>query len=352
MNLYLSAPIGFTGYGYASLNILTHLMKNNHNVGLSLIGNPNLDSQDQVEYVKKAIDQCHKIDYESTCLKIWHQFDLINRPGNGKYYAFPFFEVDKFNDKEIYHLNFPDELIVSCQWAKNILIDNKITKPINVVPMGVDTKTFDFNISNQTNNYVFITIGKWEKRKAHDVIIECFNSAFTENDNVELWMVTHNPFLNKEEEQFWLSLVEKSKLRQKIRIFPRLPSHESVAELLSYSNCGIYISRGEGWNLELLETMAMNKPVIASNYSAHTEYCNNENSFLVEMNDLEPAIDNKFFFGTSNWGKIDQKQRDQTIEYMKHCYANNITENKPGLATAQKLSWQNTSNLLEGCIKN
>ena len=95
----------------------------------------------------------------------------------------------------------------------------------------------------------------------------------------------------------------------------------------------------------------MNKPVIASNYSAHTEYCDSENSFLVEMNDLEPAIDNKFFFGTSNWGKIDQQQIDQTIEYMKHCYKNNIIENKPGLTTAQKLSWQNTSNLLEGCIK-
>ena len=205
MNLYLSAPIGFTGYGYASLNILTNLMKNNHNVGLSLIGNPNLDSKHQVEYVKKAIDQCHQIDYESTCLKIWHQFDLLTKPGKGKYFAFPFFEVDSFNSREIHSLQFPDEIIVSSSWAKQILQQNKIDKPIHVVPLGVDLSKFNYQQQNKTKNnndkYIFCTIGKWEKRKAHDIIIKCFNSAFENTDNVELWMMCYNPFIGNVNDQ-------------------------------------------------------------------------------------------------------------------------------------------------------
>ena len=345
------SPIGYTGYGYASMNILEQLSQSiQHNIGLTTIGNPNIESNTHGQIVSKAINLSHMIPYDSPAIKIWHQFDLLTRPGNGKYFTFPFFEVDTFNDKEKYHLNFSDEIIVSSQWAKEIIHNNNINKTVHVVPMGVDTNIFNSEISNQTDNYIFITIGKWEKRKAHDTIIECFSNAFNENDNVELWMATHNPFLSKEEENQWLQLIEKSNLRKKIRIFPRLPSHKDLANLISYANCGIYISRGEGWNLELLETMAMNKPVIASNYSAHTEYCNQENSFLVDMPEIETAIDNKWFFGQSNWGKIGQNQIDQTIEYMRYCYKNNINSNENGLKTAKQLSWKNTCDMLVGCM--
>jgi glycosyltransferase involved in cell wall biosynthesis len=138
--------------------------------------------------------------------------------------------------------------------------------------------------------------------------------------------------------------VEQSPLRNKIKVFPRMKTHSNLAELMSYSNCGIYISRGEGWNLELLETMAMDKPVIASNYSAHTEYCNENNSFLVDMDEKELAVDNKWFFGTSQWAKIGQNQIDQTVEHMKYCYTNNVKTNEKGLETAKNLSWQNSAN--------
>lgn len=349
MNIHLMCPVGYTGYGYASVNLLSELSQNN-NVALTTIGNPNIESNDQGKIISKAMNLGHMIPYDAPALKIWHQFDLLNRPGNGKYFAFPFFEVDTFNQKEIYHLNFPDELIVASNWAKQIIEKNNIQKKVHVVPMGVDTSIFDSSLKNQTDNYVFVTIGKWEKRKAHDTIIDCFNAAFSESDNVELWMVTHNPFLSKEEENKWIGLVERCKLKKKIKIFPRLSSHKDLANLISYTNCGIYISRGEGWNMELLETMAMNKPVIASNYSAHTEYCRADNCFLVDMPETELAMDNKWFMGTSNWGKIDSNQISQTIEYMRHCYKNNVNTNENGLKTAKTLSWKNSVDLLLGCI--
>lgn len=345
MNAYLMSPIGYTGYGYASLNILKKAIKNN-NIALNIIGNPNIENEEDAKIIKYAVGLEHLIPYDSTCLKIWHQFDLLSRIGKGKYIAFPFFEVDKFNQKELHSLSFPDELIVSSQWAKNILANNNIKQTINVVPLGVDTQVFDCNKNKSTNNYVFITIGKWEKRKAHDTIIECFNKAFNHEDNVELWLVTHNPFLNKQEEQNWINLTLSSKLSNKIKIFPRLSTHNDVADIISYANCGVYISRGEGWNMELLETMAMNKPVIVSNYSAHTEYCNSDNSFLVDMREIEPAIDNKWFFGQANWGKIEDKQIEQTIEYMRYCYKNSIQTNENGLKTAQSLSWDKTTELI------
>lgn len=354
MNLHMMSPIGYTGYGYASLNLLKCLDKLSHNVGLVPIGQPHIDSDNEAQLINKCINQSHLIPYNEPSLKIWHQFDLLTRPGNGQYHVFPFFETDKFNQKEIYHLNFPDHIIVSSQWAKNVLLKNNIEKKISVVPLGVDTNVFDSTIDNSQKNanYVFFTIGKWEKRKGHDVLIDCFNRAFKNNDNVELWLVTHNPFLSREEESEWIKLIDKSPLKNKIRLFPRIQTHPQLAELISYTNCGIYISRAEGWNLELLESMAMNKPVITTNYSAHTEYCTVDNSFLVNIDSDELAIDNKWFFGTSNWAELGTSQFDQIIDYMQHCYKNRISHNKPGIETAQKLSWENAANLLAGCISS
>lgn len=337
-------PIGYTGYGYASFNILKAFYKRkNINIGLTPISNPNIDNKEDLNFIREYIENQFKIPYDSTAIKIWHQFDLLTRPGNGKYIAFPFFEIDILPEKDIFNLKFPDEIIVSSHWAKEILIRHNINKNIHVIPLGVDTTIFKPPTNQkQTEKYVFCTIGKWEKRKSHDIIIDCFNKAFDINDNVELWMITHNPFLNPQQENEWISLVQKSKLSSKIKIFPRLANHAEVASVISYSNCGIYISRGEGWNMELLETMAMNKPVIVSNYSAHTEYCTPKNSFLIDINEVEPAIDNKWFFGSANWAKIGQSQIDNIISNMRYVYNNKINDNPVGLSTANSLTWDNT----------
>lgn len=354
MNLHLMSPIGYTGYGYTALNILTTLQKLSNNIGLTPIGQPSIDTKQDSIVVQTCMNQTHLIPYDSPTLKIWHQFDLLTRPGSGPYFAFPFFEVDKLNQKEKYHLNFVDHIIVSSRWAKDILLQNDISKPISIVPLGVDSSIFnsDLNKSDKSSNYIFISIGKWEKRKSHDILIECFNKAFQPKDNVELWLITHNPFLSQQEESEWIKLIDKSPLKNKIRVFPRLQTHQQLAEVISYANCGVYVSRGEGWNLELLETMSMGKPVIATNYSAHTEYCNKDNAFLVDITETELAIDNKWFFGTSNWAKIGTQQIDQIIEHMRYCYTNKISTNINGVKTATSLSWENTAKILTGCMSS
>lgn len=350
MNINLYAPIGVTGYGNVAINLLKELAKT-ENICLTPIGSPRPETQNDANIVESCLARQSTVDYKATCVKIWHQFDLLTKPGNGKYFAYPFFELDTFNDQEKHHLAFPDELIVSSEWAKNILINNNIKQNISTVPLGVDPAIFSpIKRDSQLPNYVFLTIGKWEIRKSHDVIIECFNKAFNESDDVELWMITHNPFLNQEQENEWLMMIQQSKLKDKIKVFPRLATQENIAEIISYANCGIYISRAEGWNLELLETMAMNKPVIATNYSAHTEYCNTDNSYLVDIRSTEKAIDNKWFHGTGNWAKIDDIAKDQIIDYMKYVYANKVNTNQEGINTAQKFSWENSAKTLLRCI--
>ena len=347
----ISAPINKTGYGIASLNIIRELYKISDKISYFPIGQPGVDNKEDYEIVIECINNATSLNPNDPYLKIWHQFDLATRIGRGKYFAYPFFELDTFNNMEKIHLSIPDVVIVSSNWAKQVLLDNNVKQNIVISPLGVDIKVFNFKINNISNkNYIFSNIGKWEVRKGHDILFDLFTKAFPNENDVELWILASestNNYSSPEELSQWKNMYSKD---DRIKLYSGLNTHQDIANFIAQINCGIFPSRAEGWNLELLECMAMNKPVIATNYSAHTEFCNKDNCYLVDIDTTEKAYDGKAFKGQGNWAKIGIKQIDQIIEHMRYCYKNKINTNIKGLETGQKFSWEQTSAIIYGCM--
>lgn len=349
-NLNLFCPINGTGYGITSLNITKALSKS-LNISLFPIGsNMECNNQQDTDLVKTLLTNSSEFSYSSPCLKIWHQYDLATRIGNGHYYTFPFFEIDKLTKREIHHLNYSDFIFVASDWGKNILKNNGVKKPIYTAPLGVDMEIFSVptnKIRFESPNYKFFHIGKWEHRKSQDVLLKAFDAAFDINDNVELHLLPFNPFLNEKENQYWFDLVDNCKLKDKIKIFGRLETQYHLAEFIDRCDCGVFVSRAEGWNNEIIESMAMNKPVIVTNYSAHTQYCNKDNAYLVDITETELANDGKWFNGFGNWAKIGQSEFEQIVHHMKYVYTNRIDSNPNGVLTAKNHSWENTANIIQ-----
>jgi glycosyltransferase involved in cell wall biosynthesis len=347
----LNVPINGTGYGITSTNITLNLdLLDNLEVSLFPIGNNiALQEQHHQPILTNLIKNSRSFEYTAPSLKIWHQHDLASRIGKGDYYVMPFFEIDTLPEYEIHQINSADAVFTPTHWSKTILETNGVRIPIYVCPLGVDEDIFKTRtgLIPIKQNYTFIHIGKWEKRKSQDFLIKAFETAFTKDDDVELRLVPFNPFLNKEETEQWLQHVKKSPLKDKIKIYDRLPSQYDLANVISESDCGVYLSRAEGWNNEIPETMIMNKPVIVTNYSAHTEYCNSENSYLVDIDELEPAYDGKWFNGSGNWAKLGEKQLEQTVEHMRFVYNNRVETNPAGVSTGRKYSWSNTVSVID-----
>ena len=354
--LNLVCPINSLGYGISSYNIWNSL-RENCEITLFPIGNTNVESHWNKDGLLNDIKRQHQYDKNNPCLKIWHAHDLLMKPhGIGLYATYGFFESDTISTSEKLGYDISDIIIVPTQWAKDVLIQNNISpNKIQVANPGVDTSIFDHTLDitdtdNPQEDYVFINIGKWEIRKGHDVLSHIFNQAFDSNDNVRLLMINTNPFISETENKQWRDLYKNSKLGDKIHIIPRLSSQTDIAKIMSVSDCGIFPARAEGWNNEAIEMMAMNKPVILTDYSAHTEYANKENSYLINIQDQEVAEDGKFFNGVGKWAKLDANAIDQTIEYMRYVYNNKIIENSPGLATAQKFNWKSTAQKISNII--
>lgn len=348
--LNLFCPIGYTGYGITSLNIAKALHYHQLDLCLFPIGqNIHCNNEEENKFCNSLIDKSKNFSYYAPSLKIWHQFDLATSIGKGHYYAYPFFELDNFVEKEIHMMNYVDFLFTSSKWAKSILLANGVKKPIFIAPLGVDTSIFNppIKIKYQSDKYIFFNIGKFEKRKSQEFLIEAFGKAFSLSDNVELRLIPQLETLKDSQKEILNQAIDNCPLKDKIKLYNRLPTQYDIANFIWSSDCGLYLSRAEGWNNEILETMAINRPVIVSNYSAHTEYCNSKNSFLVKIDELETANDGVWFNGDSGkWAKLGQNQLDQTIDHMRYVYTNKIKLNPDGLNTAKFYSWLNTGKII------
>lgn len=344
------APVNSLGYGVAGLNITKELSKACE-VSLFPIGNPEITTQEDAEIIQRCVNNQESFDAKSPCLRVWHQFSMAEQIGNGLRCGFPIFELDKFNNKELHHLSSLDKIFVCSEWAKEIITSQLCDfKNVYVAPLGVDRNIFSTKSHETWPETRFVNIGKWEYRKGHDILSDAFNKAFEPEDNVSLYMMNHNPFLNSEQEREWIDLYSKSKLADKIEFIPRVQTHKQVAEVMSQVDCGVFPSRAEGWNLEAIELLSMGKELIITDFSAHTEFCTAENSKLISVDSTEDAFDGIWFHGQGEWAELGEAQVDQLVEHMRAVHKNKQQNpeihNSSGTETADKFSWANTANAI------
>ena len=359
MRINLQAPINQLGYGVAGINILKALQEEGVEVSFFPVGQPQVTNQTDADAVTKGLQTAQMFDPQAPCVKIWHQNQMAERIGSGKFIGFPIFELDTFSDLEKHHLNSCDELMVCSKWAKQVCLDQLYMSPnghtyldadakVHVVPLGVDAELFPPAPVRQVTKTIFFNCGKWEIRKGHDILINAFKKVLEHGEDAELWMMCTNPFNSPDEDAKWNQLYN----HPNVKLIPRAETQAEVYNIMSQVDCGVFPSRGEGWNLELLEMMAAGKHVIATEYSAHTEFCNEENSCLLPISDVEPAFDNKWFFGQGNWAKIDDTEVEMLTTLMQRFIKlSKGNVNKAGIETAKKFSWQNTAREIIKCLK-
>lgn len=355
MIININAPVCTTSYGYVSSNLIKELKNLGHDIRFIPIG----QTVPEEEMLSEIKDSLLRWDYsfDAPCLKIWHQNDLGAFYGKGTRIGMPIFELEEFNEIEKHSLKNPDKLFVCSEWAKNV-IEDQVPEQIgnvSVIPLGVDNNIFKPIDLPYVDKTIFGNFGKFETRKGHDVLPEIFNKAFEKEDDVLLVMMPTNPFLTQQDHDSWIRKYKESKLGDKIVFVGRQKSHRMVYNIMSQIHCGIFPSRAEGWNLEALELLACGRHLIITNATAHTEFCNKENSNLIEMNSgYESAQDKVFFNGQFEWRKFGQNETDQAVEHMRNIHTlrkdGKLSLNKAGIQTGEKYSWKNSAIKIQGEI--
>ncbi len=356
MDVNVTAPINSLGYGVVGLNIVLGLERLGHAPAHWPIGGIEAPEEHHAT-LRRALDRSQQYNPRAASLRVSHQNDLAQHVGKGLHCGLPIFELNRFDPVEQHHLASQDLLLVPSRWAKQVLVDNAIPEDrIRVVPFGVDRQIFRFVDRVEPGATVFLNVGKWEVRKGHDILAEAFSKAFTVKDDVRLVLLTHNPFNSAEESRQWADAYRGSPLGEKIQVLEdRLPSQRDVAEVMARADCGVFPFRAEGWNLDLAEMMAMGKSVIATDYSAPTEYLTPENARLIRIDRLEDANDAKSFLGQGQWAELGDPQIEQLVEHLRAVHrlkqSGQLRPNTVARDDLARLSWDGTAEGIAAALR-
>jgi glycosyltransferase involved in cell wall biosynthesis len=340
----LFAPTNNLGYGVHSSNLIKTLVENGQELTLSSIGEIQLDPFYEM-YFKEATKNSDKFNVKNPSVFIFHD-ELSNQACGTPLFTYSIFETSKVKPSSFNMLeNGPTNVILTTTSAhKQNLLDQGISKPIEVVGEGVDEtlyNTIPINKYIDTKKLTYIIVGKREERKNTDIGIKVFINLMKDKE-VSLICHTFNPFINRTQDHPFKNLscwsgvnplkhgFEYKGFDGKAHLFtyqkcdlyfttPTIPT-SNMPSLYHSANIGIQISRGEGWDLPLQEMMACGIPCIATNCLGHNEYLTNEipeiqKTLVINNTEMTVAIDNMWFKGNQGvWEVLNIEKFSQLLE--------------------------------------
>ncbi|MEP7103981.1 MAG: glycosyltransferase [Candidatus Dojkabacteria bacterium] len=235
-------------------------------------------------------------------------------------------------------------VMVASNFTKDILINSGISVPIKVIPNALDDSLLNIKTSPyelKTNKkFKFLHISTAKKRKGIDVLLKAYFDKFTNEDDVTL-IIKSFPGPDNEVDKL-LTQLKKENSPEVIHINNPDLTEQDLANLHSTADCEVYPSRAEGFGLPILEAMYLGTPVIATNYSAYLDFCNETNSILVDYK-LEFAKDSELVNLGAKWAEPDVNDLGNK---MREIYDHpEKFEHKIKLAseTADKYTWNNSA---------
>jgi glycosyltransferase involved in cell wall biosynthesis len=156
------------------------------------------------------------------------------------------------------------------------------------------------------SQFKFLSVFKWEERKGWRVLLEAFAREFSFEDNVALYILTQ-PFTEATTEekvqQLILNFTESLNVSHPLPPIWVLPFHvayQDVPRIYASVDAFVLPTHGEGWGRPIVEAMAMQLPVIATNWSGPTAYLDETNGFPLPIDGLEDA---SVFHKSHRWAK-------------------------------------------------
>lgn len=316
-------PINSLGYGQVGTGIVDELVRRGIKVKLFNSGRLNIPHELYRENIEKALSE--KFTRSSISIKNSHVSGLITQINGVKKIGLTAFELDRFNDLELDALNSPDMVLTHSDWGEHTIREAGI-KTAGHFNLGYDPRIFVAKPKLAKGPYTFINIGKFETRKNQLGLIDAFNTAFSHEDNVLLVLLCSNPFFTQSEMNIIKYHAKMSKLWSKIVIIDKFLSTEDMVAMINNADCGVFPSRGEGFNLPALECMALGKDIILSECTAHLNFAKSYNIRYVEVDEYEDAwpmeelrrVESGWFYGQGKWAKLgDLFQHRLSIELFR-----------------------------------
>lgn len=247
-------------------------------------------------------------------------------------------ETDICNPDWIDSINRMDLVIVPSAFSRECFVNTatkfgkELRTEVVVIPESFSdaiaesySNQSELNLDSVKTDFNFLIFGQVtgnspdNDRKNFGYTMKVLYEAFKDTPNVGVVIKTNagrNTTADKLHIQNLFSQIQsqlkfKDSVGPKVHILHGEMSDKEVAKLYKHSKIKALLSltRGEGFGLPILEAAASDLPVIATNWSAHTEFLNQGKWVKVDK-ELIPVhqsrLDGKIFMETSRWAQVKE----------------------------------------------
>lgn len=270
------------------------------------------------------------------------------------------FETDKvpFQWKNTLNSEHVAENWVPFNFIANAYGNSGVDKnKIKVMPYGVDVNRFtpegpQLDLGER-KGFRFITSFDWSPRKNPNAIFNAFLQEFANDEDVELVVKSYMGNAGDDTKNRIRQDIKNLKILNRsnkgIKLITDFIHEDSVASFHRSGDCWINLSRGEGFDLGSIQSMACGVPVVASANTAHNEYMTNVDSYLVRCTKT-PIVSNEvlahapLFIGHS-WYEPDVQQARVKMREAYNDWKSGKFEAKKAAARAKACSmpWEATA---------
>ncbi|MEA2571123.1 MAG: hypothetical protein QOI24_3124 [Acidobacteriota bacterium] len=183
-----------------------------------------------------------------------------------------------------------------------------LTKPVRAFPLPVVVPKVRQRTRAELgmpDGFLFLFCFDYDsvfRRKNPLAVVAAFRQAFSDRDDVVLYIKTTNAERHGAEDEALRAAVEG---RANIVIRDAYVTNDDYFSMLDACDCYVSLHRSEGFGLTVAEAMALGKPVISTAYSSTLEFANESNSFPVPARIVNVGNDAPPYPPRSRWAEPD-----------------------------------------------
>lgn len=229
------------------------------------------------------------------------------------------FETDRIPEFWVPELNKFDEVWVQSSFNVQSFLSSGIRVPLRLIPNFFDMSLYEPNGLTLElpipESFVFLSVFDLKERKGYDVLLEAYLNEFSAADDTALVVKIRDHTKSDKVEELIAVHPKPADQRPSVYVIDQMLSTEEMLGLYRASDAFVLPSRGEGWGRPFFEAMLMELPCIGTGWSGQTDFMNESNSFLVEVERLtritnnENAMFNGHFWAEPSLADLQRKMR-------------------------------------------
>jgi glycosyltransferase involved in cell wall biosynthesis len=255
----------------------------------------------------------------------------------------------------------------------------ELTTPVEVLFEGADTDIYKVIESHQVKNidlssikedFCYLFVGHWmqgdfgEDRKNVGLLVKAFFETFKNKAKKPALILKASSgvasYMDRDELIRRIDLIKKTVNSVNLPNIYLLHGEFEDSEMNELYNhpkvkAMVSLTKGEGFGRPLLEFSMVKKPIMATNWSAHTEFLSSEFTVLMsgELKELHPSVLNDWFIKEAKWFNVNHAEIGH---YFKDIFENykkyKENSNRQAYRSKTEFSWDKMYEKLDLILTN